>query len=160
MDRRLPELHRRHRRDVRWPARAPPGARHHDGLGLARAAPKLEDYKARKGWSIPWYSSFGSDFNYDFHVTLDESKGSTEYNFRALRRRTGITAAELPGQSHFLRDGDRIFHTNSVYARGLEGTGGSYYFLDQTALGRQEEWEEPKGRSDLARANQPDFATS
>jgi predicted dithiol-disulfide oxidoreductase (DUF899 family) len=114
---------------------------------------KLEDYKARRGWSIPWYSSHGSDFNYDFHVTLDAAEGSTEYNFRPLDYE-----GELPGQSHFLRDGDRIFHTNSVYARGLEGTGGSYYFLDQTALGRQEEWEEPKGRVELAHSNTPDFA--
>jgi predicted dithiol-disulfide oxidoreductase (DUF899 family) len=58
-----------------------------------------------------------------------------------------------------LRDGDTIFHTNSVYARGLESTGGSYYFLDESALGRQEEWEEPKGRSADARGAVPDFAS-
>jgi predicted dithiol-disulfide oxidoreductase (DUF899 family) len=65
----------------------------------------------------------------------------------------------MPGQSHFLRDGERTFHTYSNYARGAEMTGGSYYFLDLTALGRQEDWEEPKGRADLERSNQPDFAT-
>ena len=59
---------------------------------------------------------------------------------------------ELPGRSHFLRVGDDIFHTYSVFARGLESIGGSYYLLDETALGRQEEWEEPKGRADSARA--------
>ena len=49
--------------------------------------------------------------------------------------------------SCFLRDGERVFHTYSTYGRGTESTGGSYYYLDLTALGRQEEWEEPKGRS-------------
>jgi predicted dithiol-disulfide oxidoreductase (DUF899 family) len=53
----------------------------------------------------------------------------------------------------------RVFRTYSQYARGLECTGGSYYFLDLTALGRQEDWEEPKGRSDSARGNIPDFAS-
>ena len=57
----------------------------------------------------------------------------------------------MPGTSCFLRDGDEVFHTNSTYARGAEMTGGSYYFLDLTALGRQEDWEEPKGRADGAR---------
>jgi len=52
-----------------------------------------------------------------------------------------------------------VFHTYSVYARGTEMLGGSYYFLDLTALGRQEEWEKPKGRSANTRAAQPDFTT-
>ena len=51
-----------------------------------------------------------------------------------------------------------MFRTYSQYARGLECTGGSYYFLDLTALGRQEDWEEPAGRTADARGNQPDFA--
>ena len=59
---------------------------------------------------------------------------------------------EFPGRSSFLRDGDRVFHTYSVYARGLETIGGSYYLLDETALGRQEDWEEPKGRAVRVRA--------
>ena len=63
------------------------------------------------------------------------------------------------GHELFLRVDDRVFHTYSHYARGAEPTGGSYYFLDLTALGRQEEWEEPKGRADSARAAQPDFAS-
>ena len=66
---------------------------------------------------------------------------------------------ETPGRSCFLQIDGRVFHTYSQYARGLESTGGSYYFLDLTALGRQEEWEEPKGRSDSVRKAQPDFAT-
>ena len=59
----------------------------------------------------------------------------------------GEGSSEQPGYSMFLRDGDAVFHTYSVYARGTEMLGGSYYFLDLTALGRQEEWEEPKGRA-------------
>jgi predicted dithiol-disulfide oxidoreductase (DUF899 family) len=64
---------------------------------------------------------------------------------------------DMPGRTCFLQVDGRIFRTYSVYARGLEGTGGSYYFLDLTALGRQEDWEEPKGRSQAVRGNQPDF---
>jgi predicted dithiol-disulfide oxidoreductase (DUF899 family) len=52
-----------------------------------------------------------------------------------------------------------VFHTYSVFARGLETIGGSYYLLDETALGRQESWEEPKGRADAVRDAQPDFAS-
>ena len=55
---------------------------------------------------------------------------------------------ERPGRSCFLREGNSVFHTCSVYARGLETVGGSYYFLDETALGRQEDWEEPQGSCD------------
>ena len=61
----------------------------------------------------------------------------------------------MPGRSCFLQVDGRVFHTYSQ-SRGLESTGGSYYFLDLTALGRQEEWEEPEGRSDSARTAQPD----
>ena len=113
---------------------------------------KLERWKALKGWKFPWYSSYGSDFNYDFDVTLDKSVKPPEYNFRPIDME-----GEMPGTSFFLRDGDRVFHTYSNYARGAEMTGGSYYFLDLTALGRQEEWEEPSGRADFARGARPDF---
>jgi predicted dithiol-disulfide oxidoreductase (DUF899 family) len=65
----------------------------------------------------------------------------------------------MPGQSHFLRDGERIFHTYSTFGRGAEQTGGSYYFLDLTALGRQEDWEEPKGRAADPHGASPDFST-
>jgi predicted dithiol-disulfide oxidoreductase (DUF899 family) len=127
---------------------------------------KIENYKARRGWTFTWYSSFGSDFNYDFHVTLDESVAPFEYNYRT---KAELEAAgqlpddfagsqELPGRSSFLRVDDRIFHTYSVFARGLESIGGSYYLLDETALGRQEDWEEPKGRVNSARAPRPDFS--
>ena len=66
---------------------------------------------------------------------------------------------ERPGRSCFLRKGNSVFHTCSVYARGLETVGGSYYFLDETALGRQEDWEEPKGRATDARRAIPDFSS-
>lgn len=118
---------------------------------------KLEDYKARKGWTFPWYSSYGSDFNYDFQVTLDESVAPLEYNYRPFPS-DAEQPFEMPGTSYFLLEGDRVFHTYSTYARGAEQTGGSYYFLDLTALGRQEEWEEPKGRAASAHAASPDFA--
>jgi predicted dithiol-disulfide oxidoreductase (DUF899 family) len=65
---------------------------------------------------------------------------------------------EQPGQSCFLRDGNDVFHTYSSYARGAEMTGGSYYYLDLTALGRQEDWEEPKDRATDARGAVPDFS--
>ena len=115
---------------------------------------KIEAYKAKKGWTFPWYSSFGSDFNYDFHVTLDPAVTPTEYNYRPIEQES---PGEAPGQSFFLRDGDRVFHTYSTFARGTEATGGSYYYLDLTALGRQEDWELPKGRSDDVRAAMPNF---
>ena len=128
---------------------------------------KLERWKAKQGWDIPWYSSFGTDFNYDFGVTVDRSVGppSTTTAPRPSSRPAARTCSastepfEAPGRSCFLQVDGRVFHTYSQYARGLESTGGSYYFLDLTALGRQEEWEEPKGRSESARSATPDFAS-
>jgi predicted dithiol-disulfide oxidoreductase (DUF899 family) len=127
---------------------------------------KIERYKAKRGWTFPWYSSFGSDFNYDFNVTIDASVAPVMWNYRTLDQLEqvdmgwlGEGSSEQPGYSMFLRDGDAIFHTYSMYARGAEMLGGAYYFLDLTALGRQEEWEEPKGRADDARASLPDFST-
>lgn len=127
---------------------------------------KLERWKAEKGWDLPWFSSFGTDFNYDFGVTIDESVMPGEYNYRTKAEFEAMGSDlfeadqpfELPGRSCFLQVDGRVFHTYSQYARGLESTGGSYYFLDFTALGRQEEWEEPKGRSESARSATPDFA--
>jgi predicted dithiol-disulfide oxidoreductase (DUF899 family) len=129
---------------------------------------KIERYKAKRGWTFPWYSSYGSDFNYDFHVTLDDAVAPVEYNYRTPAEHAaagapfyddGAGPMELPGRSAFLRVDDRVFHTYSVYARGLETIGGSYYLLEETALGRQEEWEEPKDRAESARGAVPDFAT-
>jgi predicted dithiol-disulfide oxidoreductase (DUF899 family) len=126
---------------------------------------KIERYKAKRGWTFPWYSSYGSDFNYDFNVTIDASVAPVMWNYRTMEEleRHGMGwmsegSSEQPGHSMFLRDGDDIFHTYSMYARGAEMLGGSYYFLDLTALGRQEEWEEPKGRATDARGARPDFS--
>jgi len=121
---------------------------------------KLQAYQAERGWSIPWYSSFDSDFNYDFDVTLDSRVKPPEYNYRPQEGPTMGAAKkseEVPGFSMFLRLGDEIFHTYSTYARGTENTGSAYDFLDLTAMGRQEEWEEPKGRAAAVRANVPFF---
>src|SRR3954469_10608002 len=129
---------------------------------------KLEAWKNKRGWDLPWYSSDDSDFNYDFGVTIDASRGFDEFNFRSLDEyaamghesmKTADQPYDMPGRTCFLQVDGRVFRTYSQYARGLESTGGSYYFLDLTALGRQEDWEEPKGRSDSARGNTPDFAS-
>jgi predicted dithiol-disulfide oxidoreductase (DUF899 family) len=121
-------------------------------LAFVSRAPieKIERYRATKGWTFPWWSSYGSDFNADFGVTLD---GSGEYNFRPTD-----LVGEMPGLSCFLQVDGRVFHTYSQYARGAEWTGGSYAYLDLTALGRQEDWEEPEGRADSVRGAVPDFA--
>ncbi|MFE4248760.1 DUF899 domain-containing protein [Streptomyces sp. NPDC056910] len=90
---------------------------------------KLLPFKARMGWTVPWYSSATSDFNQDFGLVADEEPH------------------DLPGLSCFLRDGDRVYHTYSTTGRGLDGIGSFTSLLDLTALGRQEEWEEPAGRA-------------
>ncbi|MEY4550125.1 MAG: hypothetical protein RL685_6320 [Pseudomonadota bacterium] len=126
-------------------------------LALISRAPleKIEPFRERMGWTVPWYSSFGGSFNFDYGVSLDESVKPIEYNYRtpAEHERAGSAfnfgekqPYDLHGLSCFLRDGERVYHTYSSYARGTEGVGGSYYFLDFTALGRQEPWEKPKGR--------------
>jgi len=138
---------------------------------------KLERYRAEKGWDVRWYSSYGTAFNRDFAVTVGgsgvgagggdgEGEGDAyNYRSRAEHEARGSTmfegdrSFEMPGRSCFLRVEDRVFHTYSQYARGLESTGGSYYFLDLTALGRQEAWEKPEGRSAAVRAASPDFAS-
>ena len=109
--------------------------------------PKLEAYKKLKGWSIPWFSSFGSDFNYDFHVTNDEKVAPIEYNYRnkaeieARKGPNGMTGEEH-GMSVFFRIGDDVFHTYSSYARGTEGLTDAYDLLDITPYGRQEAFED------------------
>jgi predicted dithiol-disulfide oxidoreductase (DUF899 family) len=126
---------------------------------------KIERYRAERGWDIPWYSSFGTDFNHDFAVTIDPSAPDAGYNYRTKHEWDAVgeplehKQSEAPGRSCFLHVDGRIFHTYSQYARGLESTGGSYYFLDLTALGRQEDWEEPKGRAESVRAAVPDFSS-
>jgi predicted dithiol-disulfide oxidoreductase (DUF899 family) len=93
-------------------------------LVLVSRAPlaKIEPFKTRMGWSLPWYSSFGGDFNHDFEVTTDEG--------------------ESFGLSAFLRDGQDVFHSYFTTGRGVEALGSNWSFLDLTPLGRQEEWED------------------
>ncbi|HWM91441.1 MAG TPA: DUF899 domain-containing protein [Thermoanaerobaculia bacterium] len=118
-------------------------------LVLVSRAPlaKIQPFKKRMGWTIPWYSSFGSDFNYDFHVTTDEAVAPVEYNYqdKATLEQKGETYhlhGEQPGASVFLRDDDgRIFHTYSTYGRGLDILIGLYHWLDLTPLGRGEGWD-------------------
>jgi predicted dithiol-disulfide oxidoreductase (DUF899 family) len=113
--------------------------------------PKLEAFRQRMGWTVPWYSSFGGDFNYDFHVTLDPAVAPVEYNYRdldALGPDWQGWTGEIHGINAFLRRGDRIFHTYSSYARGTDMVNSTYHWLDLTARGRQEDWEQPPGRSD------------
>jgi len=119
---------------------------------------KLEAYRASRGWTVPWYSSYGSDFNYDFQVTLDKSVPQLQYNYRPEPDLLGgEQSAEMPGNSCFVRDGGEIFHTYSTYARGTDYLGNAYTLLDLTALGRQEDWEEPKGRVSNPHGADPTF---
>jgi predicted dithiol-disulfide oxidoreductase (DUF899 family) len=124
-------------------------------LAVVSRAPfaKIAPFKRRMGWTFPWYSSSDSDFNYDFHVTHDEAIAPVEYNYRDKtelvdRGETYFTKGESHGLSVFLREGKSIFHTYSTYARGTDLLVGTYVYLDLTPLGRQEDWEEPPGRSD------------
>jgi predicted dithiol-disulfide oxidoreductase (DUF899 family) len=109
---------------------------------------KIEAYKAQKGWSVPWFSSFGSDFNYDFHVTLDEKVAPVEYNYRTkaeMEARKGTTNAmegEEHGLSVFFRLDEEVFHTYSVYARGTEPLVDAFSLLDTTPYGRQQDFED------------------
>jgi len=121
----------------------------HTTFVLVSRAPlaKLDAYKAEKGWNIPWFSSFGSDFNYDFHVTLDENVMPVEYNYR---HKAEMEAKQVPnpskGEEHglsvFFRLGDDVFHTYSTYARGTESLTDAYRLLDMTPYGRQEDFED------------------
>ena len=105
---------------------------------------KIEAFKKRMGWKFPWYSSYGTDFNYDFKVTEDEAVAPVEYNFKSKDEleKHGMTdymRGEQPGMSVFLKDGQDVFHTYSSYARGNEKLlGGTYLMLDITPFGRQD----------------------
>lgn len=110
-------------------------------LAVVSRAPlaQIEVYKKRMGWSFPWFSSYGSEFNYDFHVTMDPAITPAEYNYVPS---DDPWTGEMPGHSVFLRDGDQIFHTYSNYARGGDVLIGTYNYLDLTPYGRQEDWED------------------
>ncbi len=106
---------------------------------------KIEPFRQRMGWTFPWYSSLGSDFNYDFHVTNDEAVVPIEYNFRSAQELAdrGEAWAARPGEqgglSVFLRDGDTILRTWSGYGPVIELFCTTDQLLNVTRLGRQDE---------------------
>lgn len=99
---------------------------------------EIEAYKQRMGWHFDWVSSFGSDFNYDFHVSFTPEQlasHNAEYNYQMID--PGIE--ELPGYSVFAKNETReVFHTYSAFARGGEALLGTYALLDMTPKGRDE----------------------
>ena len=113
---------------------------HHDvsGVVVSRAPlAEIEAYKKRMGWRFSWVSSYGSDFNYDYHVSFtpeELANGKVYYNYRMTEG--GIE--ELAGLSVFFKDGADIFHTYSSYARGAEELLTTYMVLDLTPKGRNE----------------------
>ncbi len=137
---------------------------HHDvTLSAVSRAPlaKLQAYKRRMGWTFPWASSRGSDFNFDFNVAFtaeQQRQGQIEYNYRrgghAMDAATvpepvaqfaascGTDAPtysrDRPGMSAFVLDDDVVYHTYSTYARGLDGLWGMYQWLDRAPRGRNE----------------------
>jgi predicted dithiol-disulfide oxidoreductase (DUF899 family) len=122
-----------------------PHLEHHDVTWTAVSrAPlaEIEAYKKRMGWRFPWASAFGTDFNYDYHVSFAEdelAKGKVAYNFSETPVPAGTTGTELPGLSSFYKDeaGD-IYHTYSSYARGGEELIGTLMILDRAPKGRNE----------------------
>jgi predicted dithiol-disulfide oxidoreductase (DUF899 family) len=98
----------------------------------------LRAYKERMGWSFPWASSFGGDFNFDFGVSFTEEElaNGGEYNFR--RRDGSQLHDELPGMSAFALEDGVVYHTYSTYERGVDALWGMYPWLDRAPLGRNE----------------------
>ncbi|ALG14393.1 DUF899 domain-containing protein [Kibdelosporangium phytohabitans] len=96
---------------------------------------EVEVFRKRMGWDVPMVSSHGSDFNYDFDVSLDPAVKPPVYNYQPL---PADSSGEAHGLSTFVRDGSRVFHAYSTYARGAETVVGTYNYLDLTAFGRQE----------------------
>jgi predicted dithiol-disulfide oxidoreductase (DUF899 family) len=100
---------------------------------------KIERFRTRMGWDFPWLSSYGTDFNYDFQVTLDEKHAVYNYAPVSSQPPGYPREGEREGLSVFLREGERLFHTYSTYQRGIDTLLNTYNFLDLTPLGRQEE---------------------
>jgi len=137
-------------------------ANHDVTLSAVSRAPlaKLQAYKRRMGWTFPWASSLGSDFNFDFNVRITEEQqreGGVEYNYRREARlqlrgsegpvaemaaMTGTDAAtytrERPGMSAFVLENGVVYNAYSTYARGLDGLWGMYQWLDRAPKGRNE----------------------
>jgi len=121
-------------------------------LAVVSRAPlaEIEAFKKRMGWRFHWVSSYGSDFNYDYQVSMskeESEKGQVYYNYGQAGSRAKIyvplqqfPSEERPGTSVFCKDGaGNIFHTYSSYARGLEVLIGAYHWLDLVPKGRDEE---------------------
>ena len=138
---------------------------HHDVMlwAVSRAPlAKLKAYKKRMGWTFPWASSHGGDFNFDYSVGFtaeQQFEKGVEYNYRrqppmsaeSARARPvasshaamcgvdmGTYLRELPGMSSFVREGGAVYHAYSTYARGLDGLWGMYQWLDRAPKGRNE----------------------
>ncbi len=108
-------------------------------VAVSRAPyPKLAAYKQRMGWTFPWLSSAGSDFNFDYHVSFAEDalkKNAVDYNYQV---RTW-SMSEAPGISVFFKDSDgKIYHTYSTYERGLDMLNVAYHYMDLVPKGRDE----------------------
>lgn len=109
-------------------------------LAVVSHAPMAEiaAFKRRMGWRFHWVSSFGSDFNYDYHVSFnagEKSKGKVEYNYEMME----FPSDEAPGLSAFAKNSTGIYHTYSTYARGNDQLVGTYNFLDLAPKGRDED---------------------
>jgi predicted dithiol-disulfide oxidoreductase (DUF899 family) len=138
-------------------------ANHDVALSAVSRAPfaKLRAYKQRMGWSFPWASSLGSDFNFDFNVSFTEQEqreGAAEYNYRRAGHAMDATpvpepvarfaascgtdaptfSRDRPGMSAFVREDGVVYHAYSTYARGLDGLWGMYQWLDRAPKGRNE----------------------
>ena len=123
---------------------------------VAHRSPELDEhgYRERMGWTFPWVSSAGSDFNYDFHATVDDRVAPVRiwYRNEAEMAKAGMPWTEeirgdWPGVSALVQVDGEVSHTYSTFGRGIEQFHNGYPYLDLTVLGRQEAWEEPKGRS-------------
>jgi predicted dithiol-disulfide oxidoreductase (DUF899 family) len=105
---------------------------------------EIDAYKQRMGWEFRWVSSFGSEFNYDFHTTIDPAVAPVEYNYKDQARLEAENVAwrdwsgEQPGVSAFARVGDDVFHTYSAYSRGFDALWTMWQWLDRAPLGRSE----------------------
>jgi predicted dithiol-disulfide oxidoreductase (DUF899 family) len=107
-------------------------------VAVSRAPlPEIQAFQRRMGWRFKWVSSYGSDFNYAFHVSFTKeelAQGKVDYNYALAE---GYD--ELPGLSVFYKDADGVvFHTYSAYARGLDILLGAYNYLDLVPKGRDE----------------------
>jgi predicted dithiol-disulfide oxidoreductase (DUF899 family) len=97
---------------------------------------ELASYRKRMGWTFDWFSSFGSEFNYDLGVSFQETLGKVTYNFKE----EDFAMEDLPGISVFARGADgSIYRTYSAYSRGIDMMNGAYQYLDLTPKGRHEE---------------------